>query len=232
VTFIDTPGFDNTVKDGAEILALISLSLRRAHSENKLLSGVIYLHRITDMKITGASVRRLALKKMCDTERYENIALATTMWDTVTEDIREQREKELKEKYWEHILSGGGNTYRHDSKETSAEKIVMKFLPYQSVVLGIQEEILGHLLALSDRIWLDIRKRWQELFGHHPGLFDRIRQTRSLSPKSLLALAIWFASPVLADEPASRSSVHNRQNILRFIKHTDLARKHFQFILG
>jgi hypothetical protein len=156
VTLIDTPGFDDTVKDDAEILALISLSLRRAHSENKLLSGIIYLHRITDMKITGASVRRLTLKKMCGTERYENIALATTMWDTVTEDIGEQREKELKEKHWEHILSGEGNTYRHDSKETSVEKIVMKFLPYQSVVLDIQEEILRHLLTLSDRIWLEM----------------------------------------------------------------------------
>jgi hypothetical protein len=142
VTLIDTPGFDEYGRGDAEILTLISIWLKRWHTQDKLLSGVIYLHRITDTRMTGASVRALILlQKMCGTKTYHNIALATTMWDTVVADAGEQRQKELKERYWEHILSGGGSIYRHDNKETSAKKIVMDLLPHESASLDIQDQM-------------------------------------------------------------------------------------------
>jgi Heterokaryon incompatibility protein (HET)/Protein kinase domain len=52
---------------------------------------------------------------------------------------------------------------------------------------------------------------WQAQFGGLRGLSHLIRQTGSLSLKSPLALAIWFAGPVLADGPGSRSSDHDHK---------------------
>jgi hypothetical protein len=66
---------------------------------------------------------------------------------------------------------------------------------------------------------------WQAQFGGLRGLSHLIRQTGSLSLKSPLALAIWFAGPVLADGPGSRGS---DRNISPLIKHMNQVRKHFQ----
>lgn len=144
VTFIDTPGFDDSDRDDGEILALIGAWLKTAHNNNELLSGVIYLHSITDTRISLSSRRSLAtLKKMCGTENFQNIALATTMWDTVDPKTGEQRERELKVnlEFWAQMVKEGATVFRHDRKEKSAKEIVMNLLPKKSVVLDIQAEM-------------------------------------------------------------------------------------------
>jgi hypothetical protein len=123
VTLIDTPGFDEEGKDDAQILTLISVWLRHAHTNKQLLSGVIYLHRIMDPRMTGASVRCLTLmKKMCGTKTYENIALATTMWDLVDPKLAEQRERELRGNWWSHIINGGGEVSAMTAKSRAQRR--------------------------------------------------------------------------------------------------------------
>jgi ankyrin repeat protein len=66
---------------------------------------------------------------------------------------------------------------------------------------------------------------WRAEFGGLQVLSYLIRQTGSLSLKSLLTLGTFFASPVLADTPGSGSSDRNWQNISSLIKHMDQVRK-------
>ena len=91
-----------------------------------------------------SSRRSLAtLKKMCGTENFQNIALVTTMWDTIDSKIGEQRERELKVnlEFWAQMVKEGATVFRHDRKEKSAKEIVMSLLPKKSVVLDIQAEM-------------------------------------------------------------------------------------------
>src|SRR5947208_2149946 len=82
VTLIDTPGFDDSSRFDGEILNLIASYLRHSYNRNELLSGVIYLHRITDNRIGNTGRRTMAvLQRMCGADNFQNIALVTTMWD-------------------------------------------------------------------------------------------------------------------------------------------------------
>lgn len=144
VTFIDTPGFDDSKRDDGEILTLIGTWLKSAHNKNELLSGVIYLHSITDTRMALSGVRSLdTLKKMCGTENYGNIALVTTMWDTVNKKTGEQRERELTKtvEYWQTMIDDGATVFRHDGQKQTAIDIVKNLLPKKPIVLDIQTEM-------------------------------------------------------------------------------------------
>jgi hypothetical protein len=148
VTLIDTPGFDDSGRDDGEILKTIGIYLKAAYAKDILLRGVIYLHRITDNRMQGSSLRSLAiLKSLCGPENYNNIALATTMWSAIV-DPREgdRREGELKTHmdYWAGLIAAGAKVYRHDKEERSAKEMVRQLLPKQKIVLQFQRELLQH----------------------------------------------------------------------------------------
>lgn len=149
LTMVDTPGFDESERDDSAILSLIAIWLKKAHLQEKLLSGVIYLHRISDRRMQGGSVRSLnILQRMCGARSYENISLATTMWDTVPLGDGEDRERQLSTRYWRPLIDGGGKVYRHDAQGKSARQIVRDMLPKPTVILQIQRELkLRDMLA-------------------------------------------------------------------------------------
>jgi len=59
VLLIDTPGFDDSERSDTEILTEISKLLAAQYKLGVNLKGVIYLHRITDNRYQGSSVRTL-----------------------------------------------------------------------------------------------------------------------------------------------------------------------------
>ncbi|KAF7424180.1 hypothetical protein PC9H_009483 [Pleurotus ostreatus] len=66
VTFIDTPGFDDTTKSGADILAMITAFLASTYRQGTTLSGVIYIYRISDFRMGGISTRNFKMfRKLC-----------------------------------------------------------------------------------------------------------------------------------------------------------------------
>jgi hypothetical protein len=157
VTFIDTPGFDDGTRDDGEILNLIGTWLGISYGRNELLSGVIFLHRITDNKVGGAGWRTLeTLKKICGSTNYRNIALVTTMWDELAklgkEELGRNREEQLRQgnDFWARMVSGGAESYRHYGKKDAALDIVRKFLPRRPVPLEIQNQLSSNDTAVGD----------------------------------------------------------------------------------
>jgi len=122
--------------------------LKEAYDNDTLLRGVVYLHRITDNRIGGSSLRSLGiLKELCGHKYYNNIALATTMWSEIA-DAKEgaRREEELKTNmdYWKAIIAAGAKVFRHDRQEKSAKEIVRELLPKQDMPTQFQEELAQH----------------------------------------------------------------------------------------
>lgn len=61
-----------------------------------LLSGIIYLHRISDIRMSGSSTKSLRMfRKLCGTENMSKVSLVTTMWDKVTPEEGARRERQL-----------------------------------------------------------------------------------------------------------------------------------------
>ncbi|CEL03342.1 hypothetical protein ASPCAL04498 [Aspergillus calidoustus] len=147
---IDTPGFDDTNRSDTEVLRELAGWLTATYSQNVRLAGIIYFHRISNVRMTGSAKRNiLTFKKLCGDNALPNVVLATSMWDDVPHDVAIKREKELIEQpeWWGHMISKGSRTFRHDNTRESAITLVKGFLQVAkpTVVLSLQEEMVdGH----------------------------------------------------------------------------------------
>ena len=66
------------------------------YKRRRILSGVIYLHRITDRKLCGSSRKNLnVFRQLCGDEALTNVAIVTNMWENVEPATGVAREKEL-----------------------------------------------------------------------------------------------------------------------------------------
>lgn len=148
VVLIDTPGFDDTTKSDTDVLKMIAAYMQTMHKQEKLLSGVIYMHRISDIRVGGTSRRDFTMfQELCGKEAYKNVLMVTNMWGEANEDAL-AREQELRDKdiFFKPILDNGALLLRHMNDQESAHKIIQNLTGIDPVVLRIQTE----LAAMND----------------------------------------------------------------------------------
>ncbi|KAH8767855.1 hypothetical protein BGZ57DRAFT_899450 [Hyaloscypha finlandica] len=145
ITLVDTPGFDDTSRSDTDVLILIANWLRESYKHHTLLSGIIYLHRISDPRMSGSSIKNLRMfRKLCGAESMHNVSLVTTMWDKVTRVEGETREKDLMDGengFWRAMIKSGCLVRRHDGSVESARGLVAELASMKRTVLRLQEEI-------------------------------------------------------------------------------------------
>ncbi|POS74034.1 hypothetical protein DHEL01_v207576 [Diaporthe helianthi] len=162
VRFVDTPGFSDTNLSDTEVLQMIADYLAVAYKQDIKLSGIIYLHPISDNRVTHHTTKNLDMfRKLTGEKNLKNVTLATTMWDKVTEDDGLRREAELKSKFWALLLAMGANTARvvhqgpnnNDAAaagDSSARRIALALLHNKPFYLQLQEEMGKDNKALRD----------------------------------------------------------------------------------
>lgn len=162
---MDTPGFDDTYKSDFDILEEIANWLRDTsghlahfnylhtdyghgrYQAGVKLSGILFLHRITDNRITNTVMRNLDMfQNLCGPDALSSIILVTTNWDqlramNIHEGIR--NEEQLRNDYWRPLLDNGSNMLRFENTCSSAWNIVNS-LPKNVVSLEIQREMVEH----------------------------------------------------------------------------------------
>ena len=84
VFFADTPGFDDSTKSDTDVLKNIITWLGSMQQIDIKLSGIIYLHRITDDRVGGMSRRNLRmLQNLVGADKMANVLLVSTRWEEV-----------------------------------------------------------------------------------------------------------------------------------------------------
>jgi len=162
VRFVDTPGFSDTHLSDTEVLQLIADYLSAAYKQKMKLSGLIYLHPISDNRVTHHSTKNLEMFRYLTGEKnLKNVVLATSMWDKVTAAEGEEREAELKSKFWRVMLAMGAKTARHHGTHDSAVEVARLLLKNDPFYLQLQEEMGELHLLLKDtkageKVWEDI----------------------------------------------------------------------------
>ena len=147
---IDTPGFDDPEKSNSEILTEISRMLSAQYQLGIPLKGIIYLHRISDVRFTGAAVHALSIfTKICGEDALSNVLFVTTRWHEVDESLGASREKELRENFWAYMLAKGSQMNRFRGDKGSAIGIVSQLLGKADIVLEIQQELVVDNMALD-----------------------------------------------------------------------------------
>jgi hypothetical protein len=158
IRLIDTPGFDDTNRSDTDILKDIAFFLSTIYSKKVKLAGIIYLHRITDNRMTGTSNKNLRmLEKICGDSAMSKIVLVTTMWNLLgrpgsdhTLEVGEQREAMLRDKFWGNVERKGGSIARHYGDAASGQAIISQlFENERAVALDIQREMIDQGLSLD-----------------------------------------------------------------------------------
>ncbi|KAF3921550.1 hypothetical protein AA313_de0202749 [Arthrobotrys entomopaga] len=145
VHLIDTPGFDDTYRQDIEILKDIAFWLNASYKENIQLTGVVYLHRITDNRMGGTARKDLNMfKKLCGEESFANVVLATTMWENVSPREGNDREEMLRTstEFYGSMVQSGSTMYRHTGDRNSAMNIINHLVNKRTTtILNIQREM-------------------------------------------------------------------------------------------
>lgn len=130
VHLIDTPGFNDTHRTDGDILHELAFWLLKSHTHDIHLSGVVYLHSITDNRIQGSALRALNIfKNLVGEENYHGVVLATTMWDKLDDGdygsaIRRQKELLTNMNFWGDMKQGRSQVKALTAGRTSVEEIV------------------------------------------------------------------------------------------------------------
>jgi len=129
IVFVDTPGFDDTYKTDFEILDLIAEWLQKTYKCDIKLAGILYLHAITNNRMTGTLRKNLKMfKQLCGADALSNVILVTTMWRDASEDRALERQKELESIFWKDMVTKGSKVFRYDDNYDSAWSILDHFL--------------------------------------------------------------------------------------------------------
>ncbi|KDQ18734.1 hypothetical protein BOTBODRAFT_52664 [Botryobasidium botryosum FD-172 SS1] len=152
VHLIDTPGFDDTNKSDTDILNLIASHLAAAYKAGRRLTGLLYLHRITDNRVGGVSYKNMRMfHKLCGDAVLKNVVLCTTMWSGVSEEVGAQREAQLTSQFWQEMIRKGASTMRYDGTEQDAQRIISHLMSLGGAPpLQIQKEIVDQGKSLIE----------------------------------------------------------------------------------
>jgi hypothetical protein len=151
---IDTPGFDDTNKSDTEVLEEIAMWLSDSYKNDIRLDGIIYLHRISDVRMQGSARRNLVtFRKLCGEDALRRVILVSTMWDITREEDAVMREQELKETdhFWGWMLSQGSSCHRYNNTADSAREIVLSLTGRgDPIVTDLQTQMVDNGLSLDE----------------------------------------------------------------------------------
>ncbi|KAH8725614.1 P-loop containing nucleoside triphosphate hydrolase protein [Phaeosphaeriaceae sp. PMI808] len=152
VGIVDTPGFDDTERSDAQILDEIVHFLCTQYRLGISLKGIVYMHRITDNKMTGTARRYLEMfKRLCGKQNLKNVVLLTTMWSELTSEAKGlQRERELRKDFWMDMEKAGSTIRRYEGTRTEAEAIICRLMRLPDIVLDIQVELIDQNKRLEE----------------------------------------------------------------------------------
>jgi GTP-binding protein EngB required for normal cell division len=131
---IDTPGFDDTTRSDAEVLTTIATYLALQYQRGRRIHGIIFLHRIVDVRLSASAIKMAeTVKRMCGEDFYGYVALVTNMWQLLKDqETGNQRERELltHPKFWGDFLHAYPPTFQHRNTRENASKIMESFLDH------------------------------------------------------------------------------------------------------
>lgn len=109
------------------------------------LSGLIYMHRISDFRVGGISRKNFSMfRKLCGDETLKNVVIVTNMWGEVALEKGMAREHELRtdDLLFKPVLDKGAEMLRHENTLSSAQAILMHLINNNPMTLRIQKELV------------------------------------------------------------------------------------------
>jgi hypothetical protein len=181
IFLIDTPGFDDTYRSDTDILREVADWLSQAYQYDIKLTGIIYLHRISDVRIGGSGMKNLRMfRKLCGERGLRSVVLATTMWSLCPPDQASQRENQLvnQNDLWKYLTGKGARVFRQDDGPVSGYRILDYLVQRASpVILEIQHEMVNKGMKLSETgAGKEVQEELEKLKERHEKEMREIRE--------------------------------------------------------
>jgi hypothetical protein len=165
-----------------------------SYKKNIRLDGIIYLHRISDNRVSGSTLQNLRMfTKVCGDDAIKNVILATTMWTKVERDVGKRREKELKERYWAGLLNSGARAMPFGDSFQSSWQIIDQIADPEGVqrkcqALLLQEELVIHGRPLNEtEAGKVLCSKLQQLLTEQRETLRQLRDEAKAVPNQMLA---------------------------------------------
>jgi hypothetical protein len=123
-----------------------------SYENGKKLAGVIYIHRISDIRMSGISTRNFKMfRQLCGDSTLQNVVVLTNMWGEVTREIGEAREAELASQdiFFKPVLEKGALLLRHENTTQSAHAVLQRIIQNRPLPLQIQRELIDEKKDIS-----------------------------------------------------------------------------------
>ena len=202
IHLVDTPGFYDTNRSDTDVLKDLAYWLGLSYEKKHIqLTGLIYLHPITHIRMGGIAFRNLRIfKQLIGSKSMKSVALVSTMWSNNPSDMEERRHDLLltMEEYWKGMIDQGATTYRHTNDRQSAISILSPLLKNNPIVLELQHEMVDQGKQLSSTkagIEVDAGITLQREL-----LQRQIEQTRDVMTKALAAKDQEWVDQLAADQ--------------------------------
>ncbi|KAL8365250.1 hypothetical protein RB595_004179 [Gaeumannomyces hyphopodioides] len=124
------------------------------------LAGIVYLHSIAESRITGSAMKNLRMfKQLCGDGALERVALGTTMWGHILEEVSKRWEGGLKieRAFWADLIEKDSVMLRHGDDEHSARPVGLK----------IQTEMAGGKSLYQTSAGLEVEAERERLMAKH-----------------------------------------------------------------
>jgi len=145
---IDTPGFNDTKRTDQQILNHVVDYLSAEYKQNKLLTGIIYLHPIGGTRVPGSMMRQIRVfKELCGKDSLGNVLIGTTKWENVVDSswaVREEKELlDVEDGYLTELVDFGASIVRVSQNKDECLGLLEWFANKQERALKIQEVMAG-----------------------------------------------------------------------------------------
>ena len=121
------------------------------YKHGSTLSGVIYIHRISDKRFTGIAGRNFKMfRELCGDSTLRNVVLVTNMWGEVSQEDGEEREEELITNFFKPVLDKRAQIARHHNTVESAHDIIRHIIRNRPAALQIQRELVDEGKDIGD----------------------------------------------------------------------------------
>ncbi|TKA63819.1 hypothetical protein B0A55_10019 [Friedmanniomyces simplex] len=150
---VDTPGFNDTYLDDAAILAQLAAFLESSYKAEVKLSAIVYMHPIVSHRLEGSALNNLAMfRKLCGSDFYPNVILATSFWGLVEAATGHRREVELREndEFWGAMVKRGSQIVRLPDDREGSVQLLSQLAKKQRTTLQIQRELVDQGLSIHD----------------------------------------------------------------------------------
>lgn len=142
---IDTPGFDDTDVEEADIFEALAAWLEKSYRDGQRLKGLLYLHKIIDNRQKGSELSNIRVfRELCGDENLSNVTLGITWWKLEHETIARSREKVLREtpEFWGEIISKGSRVVRVPQDRFECIQLLLDIAQSKATTLQIQDEMV------------------------------------------------------------------------------------------